>query len=134
MYVLVFILSIGSGYVQVQAVNTVYSTIEDCKRSASIIRNDLMNTRPSPNSNVFAYCTEIPQEVQPSMSLEKEAKDFVSRRHDHFKEGIQERIESLDKYIADNLYHTTETREAIKHLIIVQLWAERSSRLNGIKK
>ena len=68
------------------------------------------------------------------MSLEKEAKDFVSSRHDHFKEGVQERIEALDKFITDNLYHTTETREAIKHLIIVQLWAERSSRLNGIKK
>ena len=68
------------------------------------------------------------------MSLEKEAKDFVSRRHEHFIEGVQERIEALDKFITDNLYHTTETREAIKHLIIVQLWAERSSRLNGIKK
>jgi ElaB/YqjD/DUF883 family membrane-anchored ribosome-binding protein len=68
------------------------------------------------------------------MSLEKEAKDFVSRRHDHFKEGIQERVEALDKYITDNLYHTTETREAIKHLVIVKMWAERSSRLNGIKK
>jgi len=68
------------------------------------------------------------------MSLEKEAKDFVSRRQEHFIEGIQERIEALDKFITDNLYHTTETREAIKHLIIVQLWAERSSRLNGIKK
>ena len=63
MYVLVFILSIGSGYVQVQAVNTVYSSLEDCKRSAVTIRTDLMNTRPSPNSNVFADCTEIPQEA-----------------------------------------------------------------------
>lgn len=68
------------------------------------------------------------------MSLEKEAHDFVSRRHDHFKEGLQKRIEGLDKFISDNLYHTTETREAIKHLVIVQMWAERSSRLNGIKK
>ena len=134
MYVLVLILSIGSGYVQVQAVNTVYPTIEDCKRSAVNIRNELMSTKPSPNSNVFAYCTEIPQEVQPSMSLEKEAKDFVSRRHDHFKEGVQERIEALDRFITDNLYHTTETREAIKHLMIVQMWAERSARLNGVKK
>ncbi len=63
MYVLVLILTIGSGYVQVQAVNTVYPTIEDCKRSAVNIRNELMSTKPSPNSNVFAYCTEIPQEV-----------------------------------------------------------------------
>ena len=134
MYVLVLILSIGSGYVQVQAVNTVYPTIEDCKRSAVNIRNELMSTKPSPNSNVFAYCTEIPQEVQLNMSLEKEAKDFVSRRHDHFKEGVQERIEALDRFITANLYHTTETREAIKHLMIVQMWAERSSRLNGVKK
>ena len=68
------------------------------------------------------------------MSLEKEAKDFVSRRHDHFKEGVQERIEALDRFITANLYHTTETREAIKHLMIVQMWAERSARLNGVKK
>ena len=68
------------------------------------------------------------------MSLEKEAHDFVSRRHDHFKEGLQQHIEALDKFITDNLYYTTETQEAIKHLMIVQMWAERSSRLNGIKK
>ena len=68
------------------------------------------------------------------MSLEKEAKDFVSRRHDHFREGLQQHIEALDKFITDNLYHTSETREAYKHLIIVQMWSERSSRLNGIKK
>ena len=68
------------------------------------------------------------------MSLEKEAHDFVSRRQEHFKEGLQKHIEGLDKFITDNLYHTSETREAVKHLMIVQMWAERSSRLNGIKK
>ena len=68
------------------------------------------------------------------MSLEKEAHDFVSRRHEHFKEGLQKHIEGLDKFITDNLYHTSETREAVKHLMIVQMWAERSSRLNGVKK
>ena len=68
------------------------------------------------------------------MSLEKEAHDFISRRHDHFREGLHKRIEELDKFMNDNLYHTTETREAIKHLMIVQMWAERSSRLNGVKK
>ena len=50
------------------------------------------------------------------------------------KEGLQEHIESLDKFMTDNLYHTSETREAIKHLMIVQMWAERSSKLNGVKK
>jgi molybdate-binding protein len=68
------------------------------------------------------------------MSLEKEAKDFVARRNDYFEQGVQKRIEALDKYLTDNLYHTTETREAIKHLITVQMWANRSSRLNGVKK
>jgi len=68
------------------------------------------------------------------MSLEKEAKDFVSRRQDNFKEGVKQRVESLDNFITDNLYHTTETTEARKHLIAVQMWAERSSKLNGIKK
>jgi len=68
------------------------------------------------------------------MSLEKEAHDFISRRHDHFREGIQKRIEGLDKFITDNLYHTSETREAMKHLMILQMWVERSAKLNGIKK
>tara|TARA_R100001509_G_scaffold160372_1_gene128076 strand:- start:254 stop:460 length:207 start_codon:yes stop_codon:yes gene_type:complete len=68
------------------------------------------------------------------MSLEKEAKDFVARRQDHFEKGIQERIETLDKFITDNLYHTSETREAIKHLIAVQMWSNRSAKLNGVKK
>ena len=44
------------------------------------------------------------------MSLEKEAKDFVSRRQDQFKEGIQERVESLDRFITDNLYTRHKTR------------------------
>ena len=55
------------------------------------------------------------------MSLEKEAKDFVSRRQDNFKEGVKQRVESLDNFITDNLYHTTETTEARKHLIAVQM-------------
>ena len=68
------------------------------------------------------------------MSLEKEAKDFVARRQEHFEETMQKKIEILDKFLTDNLYHTSETREAIKHLIAVQMWANRSSRLNGVKK
>ena len=134
MFVLVFILSLGNGYVQVQAMNYVYPTMKECKDNAVTIRENLMLSRPSDESTVQAYCTEIPVEVQLNMSLEKEAKDFVSRRHDHFKEGVQERIEALDRFITANLYHTTETREAIKHLMIVQMWAERSARLNGVKK
>ena len=134
MYVLVLILTIGSEFVNVKAVNHIYPTMDACKSAAVYLRGELLSTRPSPDSNVFAYCTEIPQEVQPNMSLEKEAKDFVSRRQDHFKEGIQERVESLDRFITDNLYHTSETREAVKHLIAVQMWSERSAKLNGIKK
>tara|TARA_R100000781_G_C4045198_1_gene115427 strand:+ start:521 stop:727 length:207 start_codon:yes stop_codon:yes gene_type:complete len=68
------------------------------------------------------------------MSLEKEAKDFVSRRKDHFREGVQKRIEALEKFISDNLYHSTETHEALRNLIEVQMWAERSSKMYGIKK
>ncbi len=68
------------------------------------------------------------------MSLEKEAHDFVSRRHDHFREGVQKRSEALEKFISDNLYHSTETHEALKNLIAVQMWAERASKMYGIKK
>jgi len=32
------------------------------------------------------------------------------------------------------LYHSTETHEALKSLIAVQMWAERASKMYGIKK
>ncbi len=63
MYVLVLIMTIGNAYVQVQAVNNIYPTMKDCKEAARYVRSDLMSTRPTPNSNVHAYCTEIPVEV-----------------------------------------------------------------------
>jgi len=62
-YVLVLIMSIAPGYVQVQAVNHIYLTMESCKDGASYIRSDLMSARPTPQSTVSAYCTEIPTEV-----------------------------------------------------------------------
>lgn len=68
------------------------------------------------------------------MTLEKEAKDFVARRNDYFERALQEKVEALDRFMTDNLYHTSETREAIKHLIALHMWANRSSRLNGVKK
>ena len=63
MYVLVLIMSIAPGYIQVQAVNHVYPTMEMCKDGASYIRGELMSARPSPQSTVSAYCTDIPTEV-----------------------------------------------------------------------
>jgi len=63
MYVLVLIMTIGNAYVQVQAINNIYPTMKDCKAAARYIGSDLMSTRPTPDSNVQAYCTEIPVEV-----------------------------------------------------------------------
>jgi hypothetical protein len=62
-YVLVLIMSIAPGYVQVQAINYVYPTMEMCKDGASYIRSELMSSRPSSQATVSAYCTEIPSEV-----------------------------------------------------------------------
>jgi len=62
-YVLVLIMSIAPGYVQVQAINHIYPTMEMCKSSASYIRSDLISKKPTPESTVSAYCTEIPIEV-----------------------------------------------------------------------
>ncbi len=63
MYVLVLIMSIAPGYTQVQAINHIYPTMNLCKQGASYIRSELMSTRPTPESTVSAYCTEIPVEV-----------------------------------------------------------------------
>ena len=63
MYVLVLIMSIMPGYVQVQAINHIYPSMELCKAGASYMRSELMSSRPTPESTVSAYCTEIPTEV-----------------------------------------------------------------------
>ena len=63
MYILVLILSLNSDFVNVKAVNHIYPTMDACKSAAVYLRGELLSTRPSPDSNVFAYCTEIPQEV-----------------------------------------------------------------------
>jgi hypothetical protein len=63
MYILVLILSLSSDFVNVKAVNHIYPTMDACKSAAVYLRGELLSTRPSPDSNVYAYCTEIPQEV-----------------------------------------------------------------------
>ena len=63
MYILVHILSLSSDFVNVKAVNHIYPTMDACKSAAVYLRGELLSTRPSPDSNVYAYCTEIPQEV-----------------------------------------------------------------------
>lgn len=63
MYILVLILSLSSDFVNVKAVNHIYPTMDACKSAAVYLRGELLSTRPSPESNVYAYCTEIPQEV-----------------------------------------------------------------------
>lgn len=63
MYVLVLILTLGNGFVNVKSVNHIYPTMDACKSAAVYLRGELLSTKPSPNSKVHAYCTEIPQEV-----------------------------------------------------------------------
>jgi len=68
------------------------------------------------------------------MKLEKEAETFISGRQRQFREGLQEGISNIEQYLVDNLHNTDEKREALKNLIEVQMWAERSVRKHGIKK
>ena len=63
MYILVLILSLNSDFVNVKAVNHIYPTMDACKSAAVYLRGELLSTRPSPDSNVYAYCTEIPKGV-----------------------------------------------------------------------
>tara|TARA_Y100001938_G_scaffold125995_1_gene177499 strand:+ start:950 stop:1141 length:192 start_codon:yes stop_codon:yes gene_type:complete len=63
MYVLIFILSTGNGYAEVKAMDYIFSSMKECKETASIVRENLMLTRPTFESNAQAYCTEIPMEV-----------------------------------------------------------------------
>ena len=60
---LVIIMSIAPGFIRVQAIDHLYPTMEMCKSGAAYITSELMSTKPSSESTVSAYCTEIPSEV-----------------------------------------------------------------------
>jgi len=68
------------------------------------------------------------------MTLEKEAEAFISGRQKQFRAGLQEGVKNLRQYIVDNLHSTEEKHEALKNLVEVQMWAERSAAIHGIKK
>ena len=68
------------------------------------------------------------------MKLEKEAEAFISGRQKQFRAGLHEGVKNLRQYIVDNLHGTEEKHEALKNLIEVQMWAERSASMHGIKK
>jgi hypothetical protein len=68
------------------------------------------------------------------MTLEKEAEAFISGRQKQFRAGLQESVRKLQQYIVDNLHSTEEKHEALKNLVEVQMWAERSASMHGIKK
>ena len=68
------------------------------------------------------------------MKLEKEAEAFISGRQKQFRAGLHESVKNLRQYIVDNLHGTEEKHEALKNLIEVQMWAERSAEIHGIKK
>ncbi len=68
------------------------------------------------------------------MTLEKEAEAFISGRQKQFRAGLHEGVKNLRQYIVDNLHSTEEKHEALKNLIEVQMWAERSAAMHGIKK
>ena len=68
------------------------------------------------------------------MTLEKEAEAFISGRQKQFRAGLHEGVKNLRQYIVDNLHSTEEKHEALKNLIEVQMWSERSADMHGIKK
>ena len=68
------------------------------------------------------------------MTLEKEAEAFISGRQKQFRAGLHEGVKNLRQYIVDNLHSTEEKHEALKNLIEVQMWSERSADIHGIKK
>ena len=56
-------MSIAPGFIRVQAIDHLYPTMEMCKDGAAYITSELMSTKPSSESTVSAYCTEIPKKV-----------------------------------------------------------------------
>ena len=56
-------MSIAPGFIRVQAIDHLYPSMEMCTNGAAYITNELINTKPSPESTVSAYCTEIPKKA-----------------------------------------------------------------------
>lgn len=67
------------------------------------------------------------------MKIETEAQAFVFKRQQDFEEELNKNVKKLQQYIMANLYNSFEKDEAIKNLIEVQMWAERCSKMHGIK-
>jgi hypothetical protein len=69
-----------------------------------------------------------------NMRLEQEAAAFSKGKRTQFSRGLNDVIQDVQQYLADNLHNTDERHEALKNLVEVQMWSERSVSLHGVKQ
>ena len=67
------------------------------------------------------------------MRLEQEAAAFSGAKQTQFKEGIQEYLKPLVKYVEDNTHSSEQRDEALKSLTLFSLWSQHCAETHGIK-
>ena len=67
------------------------------------------------------------------MRLEHEANAHINRTRSKFKKEFQELINPLRTLLKDNLNNTIELDNCLLHLLEVELWAQRSVEVWGVK-
>jgi hypothetical protein len=67
------------------------------------------------------------------MKLEKEAKDYVNSKQDHFEEILLYEIHKLKVHISKSLWDSPELTKAKDCLTEASLWAKECAKRHGIK-
>ena len=67
------------------------------------------------------------------MRLEHEANAHINKKQNKFKKEFHELINPLRTLLKDNLNNTIELDNSLLHLLEVELWAQRSVEIWGVK-
>ena len=68
------------------------------------------------------------------MKLEKEAKDYVNSKQEHFEEILLYEIHKLKVHISNSLWDSPELVKAKDCLTEASLWAKECAKKHGIKQ
>jgi len=67
------------------------------------------------------------------MNLEQEAAAYSKGKQTQFVEGLRDHVNSLEKFLIDNLHKSQEREAAINSLTETVLWSKHCSEIHGIK-
>jgi hypothetical protein len=67
------------------------------------------------------------------MKLEREAMDFVSKKHIEFNDELGKLVDALHKHAYKNLWHTVEKDKAHDRLTECEMWLKRCADIHGLR-